>query len=190
MNRNLGRTWLNLLGIVALLALGVAIGRTPRVQAQAPAICPPPLAPKEGVDYDAGLTIISFSNTCGQSVPLGVDIASDDARQASGLMNIAPLPDDQGELFDFASTANGAPVLISFWMKDTEIPLSIAFISKDGAVQEIQDMQAESLDLHTPQQPYLYAVEANQGWFAQNGIAVGSHADLAPALALTGPTGS
>jgi len=67
----------------------------------------------------------------------------------------------------------------SFWMKDTTIPLSIAFIGKTGAIVDIQDMEPLDATLHTPSGPSLYAVEANQGWFERNGIAIGSTVNIA-----------
>ena len=66
-------------------------------------------------------------------------------------------------------------------MRDTLIPLSIAFIKADGTIVEIEDMAPQTEDLHSGPEPYRYTVEANQGWFADNGIGAGSRA-LIPAL--------
>lgn len=103
-------------------------------------------------------------------------------------MNVSVLPPDQGDLFVFNNLGGGQEIRVGFWMKDTLIPLSIAFIGKNGLVNEVQDMQAETLDLHMPAQPFLYAVEANLGWFAKNGIVAGSPVDLSPALATLAPS--
>jgi len=65
------------------------------------------------------------------------------------------------------------PVQIGFWMENTYIPLSIAFLAPDGTIQEIDDMQPQTTNLHTPKQMYEYAVEVNQGYFQDNGIQVG-----------------
>jgi uncharacterized membrane protein (UPF0127 family) len=161
------------------------------IHAQAPSACAPAVTgatpPAAGAATDSRYVRISFTNDCGQAVPLYVDIAADDAREQEGLMGVNPLPEDEGELFVFANIAREMQtdqVHVSFWMKDTPIPLSVAFVGKDGTINEIQDMQAESLDLHTPALPYLYAVEANEGWFAGNAISSGDQANLAPALAL------
>lgn len=178
---------LRLGGIAVLLAaLAGGLGRAlPARAGEARASCPVGGgAPRPGIDYDVRFAVITFTNQCGQSVPLSVDIAADDARRATGLMSISTLPADQGELFAFTDVAEGAPVQIGFWMKDTLVPLSIAFVGEDGTVQEIQDMQPETVDIHLPAQPYLYAIEANQGWFTRNAIAAGSRVDLAPALVL------
>ena len=177
------------LGGMAILLFAVAAGfgrALPATADEATATCPiVGRAPRPGIDYDARYAVITFTNACGQPAPLRVDIAADEARQETGLMNITSLPADQGELFDFDNIAGGAPVQVGFWMKDTLVPLSIAFVSADGTVQEIQDMQPQSLDIHTPAQPYLYAIEANQGWFARNGVTAGARVDVSAALALT-----
>jgi uncharacterized membrane protein (UPF0127 family) len=98
------------------------------------------------------------------------------------------LPRDQGELFVFTNVNGGQEISLSFWMEDTPIALSVAFIGRDGSLHEIQDMAADSMTLHTPSLPYLYAVETNRGWFANHGVRAGSAVDLSPALSLlTGP---
>jgi uncharacterized membrane protein (UPF0127 family) len=66
-------------------------------------------------------------------------------------------------------------------MRDTLIPLSIAFVKSDGTIVEIEDMEPQTEDLHSGPEPYRYTVEANQGWFARNGIEAGSQV-LIPAL--------
>jgi len=129
---------------------------------------------------------ITFSNQCGQPEQLAVDIAADSSSQERGLMNVPSLPADQGELFDMANEAGGNEVQASFWMEDTLIPLSIAFIGKDETIHEIQDKTAGTTELHTPSQTYLYAVEANLGWFANHEVVAGSKVDLATALAVVG----
>lgn len=128
------------------------------------------------------LVTINFTNQV-QAAPLIVDVASTGVEQARGLMCIASLPQDQGELFDFQDAYGGREIQEGFWMEDTLIPLSVAFIGEDHTVHQIIDMQAEDLTTHTPDAPYLYAVEANQGWFADNDILPGSSVDLANATA-------
>jgi len=83
------------------------------------------------------------------------------------------LDPDRGMIFIYAE-----PAAEIFWMKNTPLPLSIAFIDSDGRVIDIQDMQPYSEQLHVPAGPYIYAVEANQGWFAVHGIAVGDTAEF------------
>ncbi len=93
-------------------------------------------------------------------------------------MNRTSLPDDQGMIFIFAQDS-----LTPFWMKDTLIPLSVAFVGADGTVVDVQEMQALSEDNHYPAKPYRYAIEANAGWYAANGIAPGDSADVSAAIA-------
>lgn len=101
-------------------------------------------------------------------------------------MEVSDLPPDQGELFAFQNLAGGSEVVVGFWMEDTLIPLSIAFIGANDEVHEIQDMQAESTNIHLPRAPYLYAVEANLGWFTRHEIIPGATVDLSPAVAQLG----
>ncbi len=76
-------------------------------------------------------------------------------------------------LFVFPSEGQAA-----FWMKDTSIPLSIAFIAADGRILETRDMQPLSEELHRPTQPYMYALEVNQGFFRQNGVNAGDRVEF------------
>lgn len=83
------------------------------------------------------------------------------------------LPEDRGMLFVFEyDTTSG------FWMKDTLIPLTVAFVAADGRVIDVQDMEPLSEETHFPPGPYRYAVEANQGWFQRNQIFPGSRMEL------------
>jgi uncharacterized protein len=135
--------------------------------------------------------LITFMNECGESVPLAVDVAATESEQESGLMNVSNLPEDQGELFAFQNIAGGSEVGVGFWMEDTPIPLSIAFIGADGDIHEIQEMAAETTNVHMPRAPYLYAVEANQGWFERHSILPGNRVDLSQAasqVAAVSPT--
>ena len=68
--------------------------------------------------------------------------------------------------------------LLSFWMKDTKIPLSIAFLDKYGKVTDIFDMKPYSLDTVSSTQKCRYAIEVNRGFFEESGLAVGDKVDL------------
>lgn len=94
--------------------------------------------------------------------------------RSRGLMGRTYLESDKGMIFVW-ETPTDSP----FWMKDTLIPLSIAFINGDGAVIDIQDMEPQTLTRHFPPGPYLYAVEANKGFFEKNGVASGDRVSLA-----------
>lgn len=111
-----------------------------------------------------------FHTHGGNTVLLRLEVASTEAQREYGLMYRPSLDPDSGMVFVWVS-----PVQESFWMENTLIPLSVAFIGSDVQIQETQDMQAETCDLHTPSRPYQYAIEANLGYFAANGIKPGDH---------------
>jgi uncharacterized membrane protein (UPF0127 family) len=96
------------------------------------------------------------------------EIAETDEEQSEGLMNRPALGKDNGMLFIFEEGSTPC-----FWMKDTQIPLSIAFISKTNTIVKIADMQPLSLTEHCSGQPIVLALEVNKGWFEQNNIKVG-----------------
>ena len=121
-----------------------------------------------------GFTRITFVNKDGSEVDLLVEVADTGEERARGLMFRERLPEEQGMLFVFDEA-----VQATFWMKDTTIPLSIAFIEGEGEIVDIQDMEPLSEELHTPGEPYLYAVEANQGWFEEKRIGIGSGVRIA-----------
>ena len=113
-------------------------------------------------------------NKDGSNVDLLVEVADDAQERAIGLMSRESLPEDQGMLFVFEAEGQHG-----FWMKDTLIPLSIAFIEGEGKIIDIQDMQPRDETIHKADEPYLYTVEANKGWFARNGIEPRSQVRLA-----------
>lgn len=115
---------------------------------------------------------MTFKATGGE-VELSVWVADTEATRAKGLMNIYSMDPGQGMIFVW-----NAPVTGGFWMKNTHIPLSIAFIDEDLRIIDIQDMQPDTLDDHKPSSPYRYAVEVNQGYFTGHGIAVGDSVAL------------
>lgn len=99
---------------------------------------------------------------------LQVEVACDGDSRRLGLMRRATLGENEGMLFLFPETQT-----LSFWMKNTQVPLSIAFLDEEGKIQEIADMKP-MVEWHTRSKtPGKYALEVNQGWFGKNGIAVG-----------------
>jgi len=97
-----------------------------------------------------------------------VEVAKTPGERAHGLMGRKHLGKDEGMLFIFETEDYHG-----FWMKDTLISLSIAFIDKDGRIVGITDMEPLTLKSHIPPQPILYALEMKRGWFSANGIKVG-----------------
>lgn len=88
------------------------------------------------------------------------EVAATDASRALGLMHRQSLLPNHGMLFVFDGAADHC-----FWMKNTPLPLSIAFIGADGNILNIADMQPYSEQSHCPAGPALYALEMQQGWF-------------------------
>jgi uncharacterized membrane protein (UPF0127 family) len=86
----------------------------------------------------------------------------------TGLMFRREMPQHEGMLFVY-----DAPAMHCFYMKNTLLPLSIAFIADDGTIVNIRDMQPLTLDSHCADKPVRYALEMNQGWFAKRGIKPG-----------------
>lgn len=109
----------------------------------------------------------------GHEAILYVEVADTGAERQSGLMNRPTLPDDAGMLFVYDDETN-----IGFFMKDTTIPLSIAFVSSGGSIIDIQDMQPLSEEPHNSPEAFQYAVEANQGWFDDNDVKIGDLVQL------------
>ncbi|HVP78810.1 MAG TPA: DUF192 domain-containing protein [Thermodesulfobacteriota bacterium] len=97
-----------------------------------------------------------------------VEVAQTPEERSYGLMGRKHLGKDEGMLFIFETEDTHG-----FWMKDTFLPLSIAFIAKDGRIVWITDMKPLTLDSHVPPQPVLYALEMNQGWFSSHRVQVG-----------------
>ncbi len=99
---------------------------------------------------------------------LWVEMALTLEAQVRGLMHRDHLPWDEGMLFVYEK-----PQHLSFWMKDTTIPLDIAFISAEGVILEIHSMEPLSERTYRSRAPALYALEVNRGWFRKNGVKVG-----------------
>ena len=86
-----------------------------------------------------------------------------------GLMNRTSMPTNSGMLFVFEQKAGHC-----FWMNNTKIPLSIAFIADDGKIVNIEEMQAETTNNHCPKAAVRYALEMNKQWFSERVIVPGS----------------
>jgi uncharacterized membrane protein (UPF0127 family) len=97
------------------------------------------------------------------------EVASNSGDRATGLMHRPSMPAQRGMLFVFPEAG-----VQCFWMKNTLIPLSIAFIDDNGRIVQIADMQPQSLDNHCSNRPVRFALEMNAGWFRSRGLAVGA----------------
>jgi hypothetical protein len=122
---------------------------------------PPDLGPTVAPNGATQLTIGAYQLTA--------RIVADPATRSQGLMFVTELPDDEGMLFVFPTDQQ-----LSFWMRNTYIPLSIAFLDADRRILNIADMEPlDDRTFHASAGPARYALEVNQGWFAARGIAAG-----------------
>ncbi|MDR2553099.1 MAG: DUF192 domain-containing protein [Treponema sp.] len=124
----------------------------------------PPAGPQAGLE-ERTLTI---EKRGGGSVSLKAEIARTGEQRSRGLMFRASLEDGRGMLFIFDQDE-----VLSFWMKDTLIPLSIAFITYEGKILDIRDMRPGDLRSITSSRSVRYALEVPRGWFGRAGIETG-----------------
>lgn len=125
---------------------------------------------------DSGLETIEL--TVGTET-VTAEIADTPETRSRGLMYREALRADHGMLFVYPS-----PRIVSFWMKNTSLPLDIAFIREDGTIVGISAMAPQSLRSHPSPSPVPYALEMNQGWFSEHDIGIGDRVGNLP------PTGS
>jgi uncharacterized membrane protein (UPF0127 family) len=119
----------------------------------------------QGVAPEATLTI---TNSFGEVVEVSVEIADTPEERQTGLMGRTELAEDAGMLFVFEEEQQ-----LAFFMRDTLIPLSIAYIDAEGYIVDIQDMQPLDETPVPSAEPAQYALEVNQGFFEARGIQVG-----------------
>ena len=101
-------------------------------------------------------------------IEIQVEIADDADERQRGLMYRESLEENQGMLFVYPEQRT-----LGFWMKDTLIPLDIAYIDREGRIVDIQQMEPQTTETHDSAAPAMYALEMNQGWFDANGIRIG-----------------
>ena len=97
------------------------------------------------------------------------EVASTPQAREKGLMFRKELAPNHGMLFVFPTPSN-----LCFWMMNTIVPLSIAFMRDDGTIVNLEDMKPQTTDSHCSLRPVRYVLEMNQGWFAKKGIKAGS----------------
>ena len=140
----------------AALAVVAAIGLAPPAIPVAVAqTAPNPTLPT--IEIQAGMHLIR------------AEVAADAATRQRGLMLRERLGPNEGMIFVFEQKAGHC-----FWMKNTLIPLSIAFLDDDGTIVNIADMQPHSEQSHCPERAVRYALEMEQGWFARRGLKAGA----------------
>jgi uncharacterized membrane protein (UPF0127 family) len=95
-------------------------------------------------------------------------VAATPQQRAIGLMFRRQMPQTEGMLFVFEQASEQC-----FWMKNTLLPLTAAFVADDGTIVNLADMAPQTTDSHCSAKPVRFVLEMNQGWFAQKGIKAG-----------------
>jgi len=153
-----------------VVLIAPACGRSD--EPESPQLELPPGSP----DFGSGRALIDPADPEADSVLLDVEIAQTDEQRAFGLMERKSLPEDRGMIFLFFEEHSGG-----FWMKDTLIPLSIAFFDIDGTIVRILDMdpcRADPCRVYDPGTAYHGALEVNQGAFDGWGVREGDHVEV------------
>ena len=121
------------------------------------------------------LSTMTIDASGGEKVEVRVEIADDPLERERGLMDRTSLGEDRGMLFVFPKEQP-----LSFWMKDTKIPLSIAYIDSEGRITDILDMKPRDDEPphYTSSEPVQYALEVNRGFFDERGVKVGDQVEL------------
>ena len=99
---------------------------------------------------------------------MDVQVAATPEQRQIGLMFRKDMPQHEGMIFVFEQ-----PSQQCFWMKNTLLPLSAAFVDDDGTIVNVEDMKPQTLDSHCSAKPVRYVLEMNKGWFAKKGIQPG-----------------
>jgi uncharacterized membrane protein (UPF0127 family) len=170
-----------MLGIIFVLLLLAGCGGEP-VGSGATAQSSEPRARTAGETTGSGnaartseLRTVTILTASGKEVRVRAEIADDTFERARGLMYRTALAENRGMLFVFPNRKRH-----SLYMKNTLIPLSVAFIDSEGRIVDIQDMKPLDDDLphYVSAKPARYALEVNQGFFDERGIKVGDRAEL------------
>ena len=124
------------------------------------------------------LLLLSFAAIAQQALPVielsagmhkvRAEVAADNGSRMTGLMHRPSMPQNTGMLFIFDDTS-----IHCMWMKNTLIPLSVAFIDEAGRILNIADMTPHSEQSHCARAPARYALEMNRGWFEARGLKPG-----------------
>ena len=126
------------------------------------------LSLNESFSHEPNTTLeIAHANVNG--IPIKVQIADDDDTRKKGLMFRQSLPKDEGMLF-----IHDVPEICGYYMKNTYMPLSIAYADQEGVIFQIENMQPGDLNSVMSIQPAFYVLETNQGWFDDNNLQIGA----------------
>ena len=100
---------------------------------------------------------------------MDVQVASTPEQRQTGLMFRKEMPQHEGMIFVFEQ-----PAVQCFWMKNTLLPLTAAFVADDGTIVNLADMKPRTTEPHCSAKPVRYVLEMNKGWFARKGIQAGT----------------
>jgi uncharacterized membrane protein (UPF0127 family) len=117
---------------------------------------------------DAQLDLPRVRLTAGM-YQIDAQVAAAPRQREIGLMNRREMPQAEGMLFVFEQ-----PATQCFWMKNTLLPLTAAFVADDGRIVNLVDMQPQTLDSHCSKEPVRYVLEMNQGWFERKNLRSGT----------------
>ena len=106
---------------------------------------------------------------------IDAQVALNPEQRQIGLMFRKDMPQREGMIFVFEQ-----PTKQCFWMKNTLLPLTAAFVADDGTIVNLVDMKPQTLDAHCSAKPVRYVLEMNKGWFVKKGIEAGSKLQGAP----------
>ncbi len=139
-----------------------------------------PSAAGQGSAQESGLSVDAQGGSVTRQTTIRVEgnevmveIADDPETRGRGLMNRDSIPEDHGMLFVYPEEQ-----ILSFWMRNTRIPLDIAFLDRSGFILEIQQMEPHDERSHASSQPAMYALELRQGWFEDHGVEAGDRVEF------------
>ena len=106
---------------------------------------------------------------------IDTQVAASPEQRSTGLMFRKDMPQSEGMIFVFEKAT-----VQCFWMKNTVLPLTAAFVADDGTIVNLADMKPQTTESHCSAQPVRYVLEMNQGWFGKKGIKAGFKLDGKP----------
>ena len=127
------------------------------------------LLPNAAMAQDAPQTDLPMVRLTAGIHQISAQVAQSPQERSVGLMFRKDMPQADGMLFVFDQ-----PTQQCFWMKNTLLPLTAAFVADDGVIVNLADMKPQTTDSHCSTKPVRYVLEMNQGWFAKKGIKVGA----------------
>jgi uncharacterized membrane protein (UPF0127 family) len=133
------------------------------------ALCLALATPLAGFAQDAPQLNLQRTTLGAGMYQISAQLALTPEQRQTGLMFRKEMPQQEGMLFIFEQVAQQC-----FWMRNTFLPLTAAFIADDGTIVNLADMKPQSTDSHCSAQPVRYVLEMNQGWFAKKGIKAGA----------------